>query len=151
MTINSDPALWEMFRSEVDTHMAVLCDGLLALEKDPRQSGQFDALMRAAHSIKGAAKIVGIPAAVQVAHALEDCFVAAHEGRLSMSSGLVDVLFAARRSPGPRSARRCAGRRSRPAAPGGCGRAVNRAQTRGGTIERGSAQIGCSQSTSSGR
>lgn len=93
MTINSDPALWEMFRSEVDTHMAVLCDGLLALEKDPRQGGQFDALMRAAHSIKGAAKIVGIPAAVQVAHALEDCFVAARQGQLSMSSSLVDVLF----------------------------------------------------------
>jgi HPt (histidine-containing phosphotransfer) domain-containing protein/ABC-type transporter Mla MlaB component len=93
MTINSDPALWEMFRSEVDTHMAVLCDGLLALEKDPQQSGQFDALMRAAHSIKGAAKIVGIPAAVQVAHALEDCFVAARQGQLSMSSSLVDVLF----------------------------------------------------------
>ena len=93
MTINNDPALWEMFRSEVDTHMAVLYDGLLALEKDPQQSGQFDALMRAAHSIKGAAKIVGIPAAVQVAHALEDCFVAAREGRLSMSSSLVDVLL----------------------------------------------------------
>ncbi len=93
MTINSDPALWEMFRSEVDTHMAVLSDGLLALEKDPSQSGRFDSLMRAAHSIKGAAKIVGIPAAVQVAHALEDCFVAAREGRLSMSSSLVDVLL----------------------------------------------------------
>jgi len=95
MTTNSDPALWEMFRSEVDAHMAVLCDGLLALEKDPSHSGQFDALMRAAHSIKGAAKVVGVPAAVQVAHALEDCFVAAREGRLAMSSSLVDVLFAA--------------------------------------------------------
>jgi chemotaxis protein histidine kinase CheA len=49
--------------------------------------------MRAAHSIKGAAKIVGIPAAVKVAHALEDCFVAAREGRLSVSSRLVDLLF----------------------------------------------------------
>jgi len=93
MSMNSDPALWEMFRAEVDTHMAVLSDGLLALERDPSQSSHFDSLMRAAHSIKGAAKIVGIPTAVEVAHALEDCFVSAREGRLLMSSSLVDVLF----------------------------------------------------------
>jgi anti-anti-sigma factor len=93
MSMNSDPALWEMFRAEVDTHMSALNDGLLALEKDPSQSGHFDSLMRAAHSIKGAAKIVGIPTAVEVAHALEDCFVGARDGRLHMSSRLVDVLF----------------------------------------------------------
>ena len=32
--------------------------------------------MRAAHSLKGAARIVGLDAAVRVAHAMEDCFVA---------------------------------------------------------------------------
>lgn len=94
MSMSSDPALWEMFRAEVDTHMAALNDGLLALEKDPAQGGYFDSLMRAAHSIKGAAKIVGIPTAVEVAHVLEDCFVAARDGRVTMSSRLVDVLFA---------------------------------------------------------
>ncbi len=93
MTMSSDPALWEMFRTEVDTHMAVLTDGLLALERDPQHRGQLDTLMRAAHSIKGAAKIVGLPAAVDVAHALEDCFVAARERRLQLNSRLIDALF----------------------------------------------------------
>ena len=93
MNMLNDPAIWDMFRSEVDTHMASLNDGLLALEKDPLQSSRFEPLMRAAHSIKGAAKIRGVGAAVEIAHVIEDCFVAAREGRLTMTSTLVDVLF----------------------------------------------------------
>lgn len=93
MPMNIDAAMLEMFRAEVETHMSVLSDGLLALEKHPGQNERFEALMRAAHSIKGAAKIVGLPAAVQVAHAIEDCFVAARKGQAEMSSGLVDVLL----------------------------------------------------------
>jgi len=33
--------------------------------------------MRAAHSLKGAARIVDLADGVRVAHAMEDCFVAA--------------------------------------------------------------------------
>jgi chemotaxis protein histidine kinase CheA len=88
-----DPALLEMFAAEVETHMAALNDGVLALEQNPDQSERFEALMRAAHSIKGAAKLVGLPAAVEIAHVIEDCFVAAREGRLAMTSGLADVLL----------------------------------------------------------
>lgn len=88
-----DAALLEMFAAEVETHMAALNDGLLALEQNPAQSERFAALMRAAHSIKGAAKLVGLPAAVEIAHVIEDCFVAARADRLAMTSGLVDVLL----------------------------------------------------------
>lgn len=93
MNFTNDSALTEMFRAEVETHMAVLNDGLLSLERDPTQSGRFESLMRAAHSIKGAAKIMGITLAVEVAHEIEDCFVAAREGRLIVTSGLVDLLL----------------------------------------------------------
>ena len=82
-----------MFVAEVETHMAALNDGLLVLEQNPAQSERFEALMRAAHSIKGAAKLVGLAAAVEVAHVIEDCFVAARAGRLAMTSSLVDVLL----------------------------------------------------------
>ena len=40
--------------------------------------------MRAAHSLKGAARMVGLDVGVRVAHAIEDCFVAAQEGRLKL-------------------------------------------------------------------
>lgn len=82
-----------MFAAEVETHMAALNDGLLALEQNPNESGRSEALMRAAHSIKGAAKLVGLQAAVDVAHVIEDSFVAAREGRLALTSSLVDVLL----------------------------------------------------------
>lgn len=94
MSIHVDAALLEMFAVEVEAHMAVLNDGLLALEQNHQQSAQFESLMRAAHSIKGAAKLVGLQAAVDVAHVIEDSFVAAREGRLAMTSELVDVLLA---------------------------------------------------------
>src|SRR5262249_37069283 len=50
-------------------------------------------MMRAAHSIKGAARIVGIDAAVRVAHVMEDCFTAAKSNRNVLSSDTVDILL----------------------------------------------------------
>lgn len=89
----NDPALLELFRSELETHLATLNEGLLELEKSPGESGRLEALMRAAHSIKGAARIVGVEAAVRVSHALEDCFVAAGNGKLALGSEAVDALL----------------------------------------------------------
>ena len=57
---------------------------MLQLEKAPDDPRQLESLMRAAHSIKGAAKIVGFDAAVQVSHHLEDCFVAAQRGQITL-------------------------------------------------------------------
>jgi two-component system sensor histidine kinase and response regulator WspE len=89
----ADPALLDLFRAELETHLPALGEGLLALEKDPAQPKRLEALMRAAHSIKGAARIVGIDLAVRVAHALEDCFVAAQNGRVTLGSDAIDVLL----------------------------------------------------------
>ena len=49
--------------------------------------------MRAAHSLKGAARIVGLDAAVRVAHAMEDGFVAAQKGKLVLRPEHVDILL----------------------------------------------------------
>jgi anti-anti-sigma factor len=49
--------------------------------------------MRAAHSIKGAARIVGVGAGVAVAHALEDCLVAAQKGEVALTPAGIDVLL----------------------------------------------------------
>ena len=89
----SDPAMLDLFQAEVETHVAVLNDGLLALENNPGATDQLEALMRAAHSIKGGARIVGLDAAVKVAHAMEDCFVAAQKGLVSLGSEQIDILL----------------------------------------------------------
>lgn len=90
----ADFSMNDLFKMEVETQAAILNDGLLALERDPNQPERFEALMRAAHSIKGAARIVSLDCAVQLAHVIEDCFVAAQEKRLTFVPSDVDVLLA---------------------------------------------------------
>lgn len=89
----ADPALLELFRAELDTHLPALSDGLLALEKGRADEQTIAGMMRAAHSIKGAARIVGLEQAVRVAHVLEDCLTAAKERRVCLQSTAVDVLL----------------------------------------------------------
>src|SRR5262245_7181301 len=88
-----DLSLMELFRSEVETHSEVLGAALLALERSPGDTSRVDEMMRAAHSIKGAARIVGVEPAVSVAHVMEDCFVGAQKGSLTLSPADVDVLL----------------------------------------------------------
>ena len=49
--------------------------------------------MRAAHSLKGAARIVGLIAGVGVAHAMEDCFVAAQRGGILLRHRHIERLL----------------------------------------------------------
>ena len=88
-----DPEILELFRSELDTHLPALSQGLLATEKGRVDDSLIEAMMRAAHSIKGAARIVGIAPVVSVAHAMEDCFSAAKSKQIVLSSQDVDVLL----------------------------------------------------------
>jgi len=92
-TAGPDPTMLELFAAEVDMHLPVLSEGLLALEKGRAGKKEIDSMMRAAHSIKGAARIVGIDLAVRIAHGMEDCFTAAKEERITLSSSAVDVLL----------------------------------------------------------
>ena len=62
----------ELFRVETENQTAILTSSLLELERGPAAANQLEALMRAAHCLKGAARIVNLPASVRVAHAMED-------------------------------------------------------------------------------
>ncbi len=86
-------SMQELFRMEVESQGAVLTDGLLALEHDPGSAESLELLMRASHSIKGAARIVNLDPAVDVAHAMEDCFVAAQTGELLLGASHVDLFL----------------------------------------------------------
>ena len=83
----------ELFRMEAESHTATLSTGLVALEGASAAPETIEPLMRAAHSLKGAARIVGLDAAVRVAHAMEDCFVAAQKGKLVLQPEHVDILL----------------------------------------------------------
>ena len=88
-----DASLLELFSLEAEAQTQVLSAGLLALERNPAQADQLEACMRAAHSLKGAARIVGVDAGVSVAHVMEDCLVAAQEGRLALRAEHIDALL----------------------------------------------------------
>ena len=88
-----DASLLELFSLEAEAQTQVLSAGLMALERNPTQADQLEACMRAAHSLKGAARIVGVDAGVSVAHVMEDCLVAAQEGRLRLNAEHIDALL----------------------------------------------------------
>ena len=86
-------SMMDLFRSEAEAQTAILNDGLLEIEKDPTSKQWLERLMRAAHSLKGAARIVGLTKVVTVAHALEDCFVAAQKGQIVIGPDQADILL----------------------------------------------------------
>ncbi|SAK67221.1 CheA signal transduction histidine kinase [Caballeronia glebae] len=93
---NIDPgrsSLLELFQEEARGQAQILSDGLIALERAPRDPVTLEASMRAAHSLKGAARVVGVPLGVTLAHVMEDCFVAAQEGRVVLDAGYIDMLL----------------------------------------------------------
>src|SRR5687767_12616740 len=86
-------SLLDLFRTEVETQSAAMTAALLALERIPDATHHLEEVMRGAHSIKGAARIVGRAAAVRVAHAMEDCLVAAQMGTTTLPRERLDQLL----------------------------------------------------------
>ncbi len=89
----SDLPMLDLFRLEAETQVQVLIENLLVLERAPMAADALEACMRAAHSLKGAARIVGLNAGVGVAHAMEDCLVAAQRGQITVGQKRIDLLL----------------------------------------------------------
>jgi two-component system chemotaxis sensor kinase CheA len=91
----SDSDLLNIFWVEVTDHLRTLNSGLLTIEA---QTAHDDAellreLNRAAHSLKGAARAVGMSLIERLAHALEDLFELAMQRRLVLSSDRCDLIY----------------------------------------------------------
>ncbi len=80
----------ELFQVEVETQTAALTQGLLDLENDPVDAKTLERLMRGSHSLKGAARLVGLSHIEQITHAMEDVFVAAQQGQTRIDAHAVD-------------------------------------------------------------
>lgn len=89
----SSMSMLDIFQLEAETQCTVLSDGLLSLEQAPASSEILERLMRSAHSVKGAARILGLDAIVNIAHAMEDVFVAAQNDKCSVGKEEIDTLF----------------------------------------------------------
>ncbi len=87
--------LMTTFLGELDEHVAALNRDLLALEHPPRGGGEqlLKSLFRTAHSLKGAARSVGVRAIEHGCHRLEDILEALGDGRLQLDPPLCTLLL----------------------------------------------------------
>lgn len=88
-----DQFLLDLFREEVRANVQTLNEGLVGLEQTPDDSRLIEPLMRAAHSIKGAARVVAVDAGVRLAHSMEELLVTAQKSQVRLTSNHVDLLL----------------------------------------------------------
>ena len=86
------------FQAEARDHIQAVASGLVQLEKAPLQDERaaiLDAVFRAAHSLKGAARTVNFTEVEHVCQSLENVFAAFKRGQLVPSAILFDHLHQA--------------------------------------------------------
>ena len=86
-------SMLELFRMEAETQLGLLTQGLLDIEDSEELDKNLETLMRASHSMKGAARMVELDTIVRLAHVMEDWFVAAQRGKVALSSSHIDLLL----------------------------------------------------------
>jgi two-component system sensor histidine kinase and response regulator WspE len=87
--------LFQIFTEDAENQLAVLSDNLIQIEKTPQAGVLLESSMRAVHSLKGAARIIGLTGIVTLTHNMEDIFIAAQDGVLALSPEHIDALFTA--------------------------------------------------------
>jgi len=94
--------LLDVFRIELEEHLSGFDRVLVALEKtedDAQRSGHLEEIMRAAHSLKGASRAVGIGEIEKLSHEMEDLIAAYRQGDeafTEMTEGLYKATDAMR-------------------------------------------------------
>ncbi len=89
-------SMHDLFRLEAETQLAILSEGILQTDSANQPNDSLlEGMMRAAHSLKGAARIIQLNGAVTIAHQLEDAFVAMQKGRIAWQSAYVSPMLSA--------------------------------------------------------
>ncbi len=84
-----------LFAEEAESRLSRLGELLLQLEENADDEELVASIFREAHTVKGAAAVVGIDEASRVAHALESLLEGVRNGERTVTSELVDMaLFA---------------------------------------------------------
>ena len=86
-------SMFDLFQTEVQQHCACLADGLIALEQNASDPKMVEPLMRAAHSVKGAARIINLDGAIGLAHSMEECLVRIQKGIEKPTGSRIDELL----------------------------------------------------------
>ena len=85
----ADKELRNLFKIESEERLQHLDDGLLRLEKTPADQALLEDLFREAHSLKGAARMLGLTEIQTLAHQLEDALGTAKKGGTALQAEAV--------------------------------------------------------------
>ncbi|HWS24986.1 MAG TPA: Hpt domain-containing protein, partial [Xanthomonadales bacterium] len=92
--VAADNPILGLFRQEVDEQSTRISQLLLRLEQEPERLDLIAPVMRAAHSIKGAARAVRLEPVVTLAHALEDRLSTAQRQAHGVDEALIEYCLA---------------------------------------------------------
>src|SRR5262245_2753176 len=81
------------FKAEADGYVTALNRGLVELERTPQNLSLLSELFRTAHTLKGAARMMGFNSIRDIAHKIEDLFSLLKSGQLSFTAALADPVF----------------------------------------------------------
>lgn len=98
----ADARLLATFLEELEDRVRALNEDVLALERDAAPDApagpapeRLGALLRTAHSLKGAARAVNVRPVERVSHHLEELLIAVQQGRLAVGPELCSLLLGA--------------------------------------------------------
>jgi two-component system, chemotaxis family, sensor kinase CheA len=84
-----------LFLTESREHLRACNQALLEWERDPAAVEPVDGLFRAIHTIKGMAATMGYDTVAHVAHSAENLLDALRTGRVTVTPGVLQLLFGA--------------------------------------------------------
>jgi chemotaxis protein histidine kinase CheA len=82
-----------IFKAECDEHLAALNSLLMSLENQPEDAGVLNETFRRMHSVKGAARMVGLKGIEAVAHGLEAMLAVVRDGTRPLTAADISLLF----------------------------------------------------------
>ncbi len=82
-----------IYEAETQDYLTRLDKGLVELEKDPDNLELITELNRAAHTLKGSARVFGFYEIQEIAHRIEDIFEKVSQKRLVFSPQVADRIF----------------------------------------------------------
>jgi chemosensory pili system protein ChpA (sensor histidine kinase/response regulator) len=90
-----DPEMLEIFRLEAEEHLRTISASLVVLDRTPGDRPTLKDIRRSAHTLKGAAAVVGFQSVTKLAHRMEDLLDALYDNEQPATPALTSLLLAA--------------------------------------------------------
>lgn len=81
-----------VFKAESAENLVIFNDKMKEIEKNPSNPSAIELLHRTSHSIKGAARMLGLTPIENIGRALEDGFKAAKEGKPVLTPATIAIV-----------------------------------------------------------